>query len=152
MFTATQACHLQIHSTDLLLKIQAITFIRRLQPKPSFLQTKGHVCGRADISTSLSNSLTPKAKIMSRYTQRLCQWQRCMMWTCTTSGRSWRGCFLLSFKCSGCQHTHRDKHIHTHKHTDTRIMLNIYLLYWHKYIKRINKAQLCHICEKGTFP
>lgn len=57
MYTHTHKhrdCHLQIQSTNLLLKIQAATFIRRPQPKPSFLQTKGHVCGVADISTSLS--------------------------------------------------------------------------------------------------
>lgn len=47
-------CHLQIHSTDWLLKIQAVTFIRRPEPKRFFLQTKGQVCGRADISTSPS--------------------------------------------------------------------------------------------------
>lgn len=50
----TKICHLEIQGANVPLKIQAVTFIRRPQPKPSFFQTKGHVCGRADISTSLS--------------------------------------------------------------------------------------------------
>lgn len=59
--------HLQIPSTDLLRKIQAVTFIRRPGAKnpPPPLQTKGQVCGRADILTSPSNSLTLQR-------QRLC--------------------------------------------------------------------------------
>lgn len=58
-------CHLQIQSSNLLLKIQAVIFIRRQQPKPSFLRTKGHVCGGADIST-------PLALTHSLQRQRLC--------------------------------------------------------------------------------
>lgn len=50
-------CHLQIRSSDSLLKKKspAVTFIGGPpEPKRSSLQTKGQVCGGADISTSPS--------------------------------------------------------------------------------------------------
>lgn len=45
---------------------------------------------------SLSNSLTPKAKIMSRHTQWLGQWQRCAVSPCSTLGCCWTDCILHS--------------------------------------------------------
>lgn len=140
-------CHLQIQSTDLLLKIQAVTFIRRPQPKPSSLQTKGHVCGSADISTSLSLTHSLQRQRLCLVTHRdsvsgSAAWCEPVLPQAVVGEAVF---FHCSFKCSLCHYAHRNKHKHTY------IMYNIYLLYWYKYINSINKAQPCHSCERGTF-
>lgn len=124
----------KIQSTYLHLKTQAITFIRRPEPKPFSLQTKGHIGGRADISTSPSWTLSlQNAKIYlvaysNSVTGSTVQCQSALPFALVEQAA------LLTYL--------NTVPVNLHSETSAHIIYTICIL---------NKAFLYKIFEKGTF-
>lgn len=127
---------------NLLLKNSSCNFYHAPAAKtflPTFSQTKGHVCGRADISTSLSLTHSLQRQRLCLVTHRdsvrgSAAWCEPVLPEAAAGEDVF---FILSLKQA---------------HTHTYIIYNIYLSRWCECINSENKAQMCHVCERGTFP